>query len=63
MDLIEKETVDDNAAVIDDGQKAIEWLSAGDKFIIRDKFTMESCVLPKYFNKCKFMSFIRQLYT
>jgi hypothetical protein len=61
MDLIEKETVDDSAAVIE-GQKVIEWLPKGDKFIIRDKLTLESCVLPKYFNKCKFMSFVRKLY-
>jgi hypothetical protein len=62
MDLIEKETVDDEAAAIN-GQKALEWLPTGDKFIIRDRLTMENCVLPKYFNnKCKFMSFVRKLY-
>ena len=62
MDLIEKETTDSNAATIH-GQKAIEWLSTGDKFIIHDKVTLESCVLSKYFNnKCKFMSFVRKLY-
>jgi hypothetical protein len=62
MDLIEKETVDDEAATINE-QKAIEWLSGGDKFIIRDKLILENCVLPKYFNKkSKFMSFLRKLY-
>ena len=48
MDLIESETTDDNAVIIR-GQKAIEWLSTGDKFIIRDKKALESHVLPKYF--------------
>lgn len=62
MDLIESETTDDNAVSVG-GQKAIEWLSNGDKFIIRDKAALESLVLPKYFNKkCKFMSFVRKLY-
>ena len=62
MDLIESETTDDNAVIIR-GQKAIEWLSTGDKFIIRDKKALESHVLPKYFkNTCKFMSFVRKLY-
>ncbi len=62
MDLIESETTDDNAVTVH-GQKAIEWLSDGDKFIIRDKVALESRVLPKYFNnKCKFMSFVRKLY-
>ncbi len=62
MDLIESETTDDNAVTVND-QKAIEWLSNGDKFIIRDKVALESRVLPKYFNnKCKFMSFVRKLY-
>ena len=62
MDLIESETTDDNAVAVH-GQKAIEWLSEGDKFIIRDKVALESRILPKYFNnKCKFMSFIRKLY-
>jgi hypothetical protein len=62
MCLIERETVDDNAVNIDK-EKAIEWLSTGDKFIIRDKSTLETGVLPKYFsNKCKFMSFVRKLY-
>ncbi len=62
MGLIEKETVDDNAAAIN-GQKALEWLPTGDKFIIRDRLTVERCVLPTYFNnKCKFMSFVRKLY-
>jgi len=62
MDLIESETTDDNAVTVR-GQKAIEWLSTGDKFIIRDKAALESCVLPKYFNnKCKYMSFVRKLY-
>ncbi len=62
MDLIETETTDNNAATVN-GQKAIEWLSTGDRFIIRDKLTLESCVLTKYFNnKCKFMSFVRKLY-
>jgi hypothetical protein len=62
MDLIEKETVDDEAATINE-QKAIEWLSGGDKFIIRDKLILENCVLPKYFNtKCNIMSFLRKLY-
>mmetsp|Transcript_11702 Transcript_11702/g.16778 ORF Transcript_11702/g.16778 Transcript_11702/m.16778 type:complete len:186 (-) Transcript_11702:990-1547(-) len=62
MDLIESETTDDNAVTLH-GQKAIEWLSTGDKFIIRDKVALESRVLPKYFNnKCKFMSFVRKLY-
>ncbi len=62
MDLIESETTNDNAVVVH-GQKAIEWLSEGDKFIIRDKVALESRVLPKYFNnKCKFMSFVRKLY-
>ena len=62
MDLIEFETTDDNAVSVN-GQKAIEWLPKGDKFIIRDKKALESCVLPKYFNKkCKFMSFVRKLY-
>ena len=62
MDLIESETTNDNAVTVH-GQKAIEWLSEGDKFIIRDKLALESRVLPKYFNKkCKFMSFIRKLY-
>ena len=62
MDLIESETTDDNAVTVH-GQKAIEWHSTGDKFIIRDKVALESCVLPKYFNnKCKYMSFVRKLY-
>jgi len=62
MDLIESETTDDNAVTVHD-QKAIEWLSKGDKFIIRDKVALESRVLPNYFNnKCKFMSFVRKLY-
>jgi hypothetical protein len=62
MDLIETETTDDNAATVH-GQKAIEWLSTGDRFIIRDRLILESYVLTKYFNnKCKFMSFIRKLY-
>jgi hypothetical protein len=62
MDLIESETTDDNAVIIR-GQKTIEWLSTGDKFIIRDKKALESHVLPKYFkNTCKFMSFVRKLY-
>mmetsp|Transcript_11705 Transcript_11705/g.16786 ORF Transcript_11705/g.16786 Transcript_11705/m.16786 type:complete len:168 (-) Transcript_11705:1007-1510(-) len=62
MDVIESETTDDNAVTVN-GQKAIEWLSTGDKFIIRDKVALESRVLPKYFNnKCKSMSFIRKLY-
>ena len=62
MILIEKETVDENTATIN-GQKAIEWLPTGDKFIIRDKLTLEEVVLPKYFsNKCKFTSFVRKLY-
>ena len=62
MDLIESETTDDNAVIIR-GQKAIEWLSTEDKFIIRDKKALESHVLPKYFkNTCKFMSFVRKLY-
>lgn len=62
MDLIESETTDDNAVTVH-GQKAIEWLSKGDKFIIRDKVALESRVLPNYFNnKCKFMSFVRKLY-
>lgn len=63
MELIERETLDEDACVDEDGQKAIEWLPEGDKFIIRDKDTMENCVLPKYFNdKCMFMSFVRKLY-
>jgi hypothetical protein len=62
MNLIESETTDDNAVTVR-GQKAIEWLSTGDRFIIRDKVALESCVLPKYFNnKCKYMSFVRKLY-
>ena len=62
MDLIESETTDDNAVSVS-GQKAIEWLSNGDKFIIRDKAALETLVLPKYFSKkCKFMSFVRKLY-
>ena len=62
MDLIESETTDADAVTVN-GQKAIEWLSTGDKFIIRDKVAIESRVLPKYFNnKCKFMSFVRKLY-
>ncbi len=62
MDMIESETTDDNAVTVQ-GQKAIEWLSNGDKFIIRDKVALESRVLPKHFNnKCKFMSFVRKLY-
>ena len=63
MDLIESETTDDNAVIIR-GQKAIEWLSTGDKFIIRDKKAIESLVLPKYFKtkSIKFMSFVRKLY-
>mmetsp|Transcript_25855 Transcript_25855/g.39061 ORF Transcript_25855/g.39061 Transcript_25855/m.39061 type:complete len:389 (-) Transcript_25855:291-1457(-) len=62
MDLIESETTDDNAVTVH-GQKAIEWHSTGDKFIIRDKVALESCVLPKYFiKKCKYMSFVRKLY-
>ena len=62
MDLIESETTDNNAVTVQ-GQKAIEWLSNGDKFIIRDKVALESRVLPKHFNnKCKFMSFVRKLY-
>ncbi len=62
MDLIENESVDENAATIN-GYKALEWLPTGDKFIIRDRRTVERCVLPKYFsNNCKFMSFVRKLY-
>ena len=62
MELIERETVDDNAATIN-GHKAIEWLPEGDKFIIRCKSTVEKCVLNKYFKKkSKFMSFVRKLY-
>ena len=62
MDLIESETTDDNAVTVH-GQKAIEWLSAGDRFIIRDRAALERRILPKYFNnKCKFMSFVRKLY-
>jgi len=62
MILIERETVDENAATIN-GQKAIEWLPTGEEFVIRDKLTLENFVLPKYFsNKCKFMSFVRKLY-
>lgn len=63
MDLIESETTDDNAVIVR-GQKAIEWLSTGDKFIIRDKKAVESRVLPKYFKtkSIKFMSFVRKLY-
>ena len=61
-DLIESETVDDNAATIN-GRKAIEWIESGEQFIIRDKETVEKCVLPKYFKKkSKFMSFVRKLY-
>lgn len=61
-DLIESETVDDNAATIN-GRKAIEWIEPGEQFIIRDKETVEEFVLPKYFNKkSKFMSFVRKLY-
>lgn len=55
MDLLEKGTDDDKAA--------IEWLSGGEKFIIRDKSILESCVLPKYFNRnCKLKSFVRKLH-
>mmetsp|Transcript_11516 Transcript_11516/g.17603 ORF Transcript_11516/g.17603 Transcript_11516/m.17603 type:complete len:175 (-) Transcript_11516:1034-1558(-) len=62
MDSIENESVDENAATVN-GNKALEWLPTGDKFIIRDRRTMERCVLPKYFNNnCKFMSFVRKLY-
>ena len=62
MNLIENESVDENAATVN-GYKALEWLPNGDKFIIRDKRTVEECVLPKYFsNNCKFMSFVRKLY-
>lgn len=61
-DLIESETVDDNAATIN-GRKAIEWIESGEQFVIRDKETVEKCVLPKYFKKkSKFMSFVRKLY-
>ncbi len=62
MDLIEKESTDDNAVTFD-GQKVVEWISSGEKFIIRNTCLMESSVLPKYFNnKSKFMSFVRKLY-
>lgn len=62
MDLIENESVDENAATIN-GYKALEWLPTGDKFILRDRRTVETCVLTKYFsNNCKFMSFVRKLY-
>lgn len=62
MELIENESVDENAVTIN-GYKALEWLPTGDKFIIRDRRTVEKCVLPKYFsNNCKFMSFVRKLY-
>ena len=62
MDMIESETTDDDAVTVN-GQKAIEWRSKGNKFIIRDKVALERRVLPKYFNnKCKFMSFVRKLY-
>ena len=40
----------------------LEWLPAGDSFIIRDKALFESEVLTKYFNRCKFLSFTRKLY-
>ncbi len=62
MDMIESETTDDDAVTVN-GQKAIEWRSKGNKFIIRDRVALERRVLPKYFNdKCKFMSFVRKLY-
>ncbi|KAL7536624.1 hypothetical protein ACHAXR_007301 [Thalassiosira sp. AJA248-18] len=57
MDVIEKETKE---GVTIDGERVLEWLPAGDAFVIRDKKRFEKEVLPKYFNsKCKFMSFVR----
>lgn len=60
MDVIEQETKDGTKI---DGERVIEWLPAGDAFIIRDKAILEKDVLPRYFSaKCKFMSFVRKLY-
>lgn len=63
MDVIEKETLDNGAAVTSDGEKVFEWLPEGNAFVIRDKVKLERVVLPKHFHaKCKFKSFVRKLY-
>eukprot|EP00581_Thalassiosira_minuscula_P014220 CAMPEP_0183725270 /NCGR_PEP_ID=MMETSP0737-20130205/19947_1 /TAXON_ID=385413 /ORGANISM="Thalassiosira miniscula, Strain CCMP1093" /LENGTH=468 /DNA_ID=CAMNT_0025956183 /DNA_START=204 /DNA_END=1610 /DNA_ORIENTATION=+ len=60
MDVIEHETK--KGATIN-GERVLEWLPAGDSFIIRDKAALEKKVLPRHFSaKCKFMSFVRKLY-
>ena len=60
MDMVERET---NGGATVNGERVLEWLPAGDAFVIRDKKSLELEVLPKYFrNKCKSMSFVRKLY-
>jgi len=60
MDMVERET---NGGATVNGERVLEWLPAGDSFVIRDKKSLELEVLPKYFRtKCKSMSFVRKLY-
>lgn len=60
MDMVEKET---NEGTTVNGERVLEWLPAGDSFVIRDKKSLELEVLPKYFRThCKTMSFVRKLY-
>jgi hypothetical protein len=64
MDLIESvsSAASSSENSIESGEKVIEWLPAGNAFIIRDKAKLED-IMMKYFNaKCKYMSFVRKLY-
>ena len=55
MDMLNSET--------DAGGNAVQWLSDGTGFIIRDQNNFERQVLPRYFGSpCIFQSFVRRLY-
>ena len=62
MDAIERETTRADGTLTVERERVFEWLPAGDSFVVRDTLAFEKKVLPKYFNKCKFLSFVRKLY-
>ena len=62
MDAIERETTRADGTLTVKRERVFEWLPAGDSFVVRDRLAFEKKVLPKYFNKCKFLSFVRKLY-
>jgi hypothetical protein len=45
----------------DAGRQAVQWLTDGRGFVIRNQMQFEQ-LLPKYFDTCIFQSFLRRLY-